>query len=219
MKRASDIERHVWVGRNAKHQRRARVPRAILEGWVEECHRYCELMNDVCWWYNERASVSTFAIAAGKTPGWVALEEYSTSKEALGDEARAAAKYGRCDLYVANKEQEFAFEFKQAWQTLFPTAPGTYLSLEKGWTDALADSRKLKSDEGDRHFAGLFVVPFAPVGRSADAVKDAWNRLRTAVMALDDIAAMAFYSRSAPGIENSKGNRTFPGVFLALRER
>lgn len=73
----------------------------VLDNWIEIVREYSKAFqnHDACWWYTERANVGTLAAAAWRTKGWLALEEYSTSKR--GDEA--GSKNGRCDLYMAKK--------------------------------------------------------------------------------------------------------------------
>ena len=131
-----EFESGVWISGGRKS-----VLRPILKKWMSECRRYTEITGDASWWFNERASTGILAIAAAKTRGWAALEEYSTTKGQIDVNGVKKNIKGRCDLYISNDKYDFAIEFKQAWQNLFPT--DRFSKVSNGWRDAWAQSRSV----------------------------------------------------------------------------
>ncbi|GFM83324.1 hypothetical protein PSCICN_40160 [Pseudomonas cichorii] len=131
----------------------------LLDAWLKAVKRYVDMLdNDNCWWHNERANVSTLAGAAWSL-GWVALEEYPTRKHRPAnsdiDKPETDGR-GRCDLYISNEHEDFAFEAKHAWQLVGgPDVVKAAMVLAR--RDALALKR-----EASRHFAATFIVPFLP---------------------------------------------------------
>ena len=113
---------------------------------------------DALYWYNERATVSTFAGAIWRAGG-LALEEYRTIKR------HGKTKWeGRSDLWFRWKNADYVVEAKLCW-----------LSLNKGTTERNIDdavNKKLKEAEQDvvcSHREGrphrlgfVFVVPEIP---------------------------------------------------------
>lgn len=56
------------------------ILRPILKKWVKVLKEFHEIEEYPSWWFNERATLSSFVGAAWKVKGWVALEEFSTTK-------------------------------------------------------------------------------------------------------------------------------------------
>jgi len=93
--------------------------RKLLEKWTTTVQDFHTSTKDCCWWYNERASLSTLAGEAWRLEGWTALEEFATEKRGVVPEdpvEKSRPVRGRCDLYVAHPSKGFAIEAKQAWR-------------------------------------------------------------------------------------------------------
>ncbi|HEY1027925.1 MAG TPA: hypothetical protein VGE28_09915 [Pseudomonas sp.] len=133
----------------------------LLTAWVDAVLRYQSLFpHDNCWWYNERATLSSLAGAAWSLPNWVALEEFSTQKRGKipDDEMdEGELRPGRCDLFISNRNRSYAIEAKQAWQRIGQRGSGTK-AMHRAQRAAWYDCWYLK-DEADRRFAATFVVP------------------------------------------------------------
>lgn len=92
----------------------------LLNAWISAVERYTSQFPDNPWSYNERAILSTLAGAAWTMDGWVAMEEFATSKRLRklepGVDHGDKLRNGRCDLFVSSPEASFVFEAKQANQ-------------------------------------------------------------------------------------------------------
>lgn len=198
--------------------------RQLLSAWLDSVQRYINMLaNDNCWWHNERANVSTLAGAAWSI-GWVALEEYPTRKHRPTtshiDQPETGGR-GRCDLYISNDQEDFAFEAKHAWQRL-DGADVVKVAMDAARKDALA----LKQGEAERHFAATFIVPFLPKAEVQGMTEeDLRGRLKEWLDSqntfIDDTQRnIAYaYTFSGTGRESwSNDINHFPGVVLVLEE-
>ncbi|WP_342653074.1 hypothetical protein [Pseudomonas sp. F3-2] len=134
----------------------------LLKQWIATVQRYSNMhnYNDHCWWYNERATLSSLAGAAWSMEGWVALEEYATHKRQMTKTDGVESEdhhAGRCDLYITNCKVDFAFEGKQAWQRIGIHANPTRY-VHKGMLAAWKDTERL-ADELAYRYAATFVIP------------------------------------------------------------
>ena len=196
-----------------------RLLKPILRSWQRECRRYTRVLEggDVCWWFNERANVGTFAIAAARQPGWVALEEFSSKKGRVDELGVRRHSRGRCDLYLANRSRDYAMEFKHAWQPLF--AQRDPLSVARNyWSKAWTDAGALYRDEADLRLAGLFVVPHH-VSIDEKKVEDRLELFLGEMKNLPDVEALAWWFPQSERKRRAETGRYFPGVALALRRR
>jgi hypothetical protein len=139
----------------------------LLDAWVAAVERYTGHFPDNPWSYNERAILSTLAGAAWTIDGWVALEEFATSKRLRKLEAGVdhgdKLRKGRCDLFVSSPEASFVFEAKQANQPIGGRSDGcsyAYNAMGAAWDD-IGD---VQVEEADYRFAATFVVPMIPLG-------------------------------------------------------
>lgn len=208
--------------------------KTLLEQWILMVERYAHLHSyeDNCWWYNERATLSSLAGAAWSLDGWVALEEFSTGKrhkiKADGIES-GDLRPGRCDLYVSNRKKNFAFEAKQAWQRVGPKASATK-NVFKGMHEAWVDSGHLANDP-DQRFAATFIVPSLPLNAVSE---DGQNIIADKVQKLLDSwlaeqndfvrpsGKKTAYAYTFPALGHAgyiSGPRYYPGVVLVLEER
>ena len=208
--------------------------KSLLEQWTSVVERYAAIhgYDDNCWWYNERATLSSLAGAAWSMENWVALEEFSTGKrhkiKADGVES-GDLRPGRCDLYISNRKVSFGFEAKQTWQRVGPRSNPTR-NVWKGMQAAWMDSGYLANDH-DHRFAATFIVPSLPLG---DVLDEYGEVSPEQVMALLNTwlaeqqgfvrpgGKPSYYAYTFPNLGH-KGfishPRYYPGVVLVLEER
>jgi hypothetical protein len=214
--------------------------RALLESWIKVVKRYCDFHEtDNCWWYNERASLSTLAGAAWAIKGGIALEEFSTAKRAEAFEAGVEGgglRNGRCDLYIGCPSpagpKTYAFEAKQCRQ---PTAEGRnpVLYLHRAMNSAWEDSGHLVKGEGETRYAATFVLPtlnlteICPEGTDSGicAVK-VRERIEHWIERTGDFCSPrnkeTSYAYIFPDLGDARFShrkRLFPGVVLVLEKR
>ena len=139
----------------------------VLQAWIDGVDQYVQLFNgnDLPYWYNERTNVGVLSGAAWKA-GWVALEEFQSLKMRTPGQSQnhapqhntpAAAPYrGRCDLYLANRTDEFFIEAKAC----FPPILNLVTGLDAGMTLIEADALNVDAEQG-QHLSALFCAPFA----------------------------------------------------------
>ncbi|MGE6320059.1 hypothetical protein ACQKEF_07195 [Pseudomonas oryzihabitans] len=212
----------------------------LFESWIKVVTRYCDFhQNDNCWWYNERASLSTLAGAAWAMKGAIALEEFSTEKRAKAFEAGVEGgelRNGRCDLYIGcsspDGSHSYAFEAKQCRQPTGERA-SPVLYLHRAMDAAWEDSGHLTKYEGDTRYAATFAVPTlrldevcpddADSGVCAEKVReriDHWiERTENFRSPRNKDTSYAYVFPDLGDVRFSNGNRLFPGVVLILEKR
>ena len=131
----------------------------LLWEWCGIHERYGRLSNwnDVGWWYNERASVSLLAGAAGRA-GAITLEEYFTDPAQTRRRPRKY-KYVRQDLYLKIGHSQFVGEAKQLWMWL-PSQPARLDRNLSASIDAAVNDAKAKDAYGAARVGVVFVVPY-----------------------------------------------------------
>jgi len=129
----------------------------LLKSWINTNLEYLEYFDtpDCSWWYNERATLSTFAAAIWKVNG-IALEEYSIEKSKNHE-----FWSGRCDLFFGLQSDQFACESKQTWCPIGKTAKNGVVNVKNSLREACNDAKKLPKEEG-RRLGLCFAVPFLP---------------------------------------------------------
>ena len=147
----------------------------ILWEWCGIHERYGRLSNwnDVGWWYNERASVSLLAGAAGRA-GAITLEEYFTDPAQTGRRSRKY-KYVRQDLYLRIGQSEFVGEAKQLWMRL-PSEPSRLQRKVRSSIDEAMNDAKAKDAFGATRIGVVFAVPYLKPcsGKECDDAVHAW---------------------------------------------
>ncbi len=192
--------------------RSPRLARALRE-WTRCILDYSRALEwkDAAWWYNERASLSTFSAAVWRAGG-VALEEYSTLKR-----WGRARRTGRCDLYFQFPGERFAAEAKFMWSNLGPNLEGQVDRVGERLDWACRDATRI--DEGARRFGMLCVSTSMPVeyGREVDARIEKWlDRLRS----LPSFAMAWSFPRQMRRWKpkhRGQADRLYPGCALILR--
>lgn len=191
--------------------------RPILREWVKVITRYSESHPyDALYWYNERASVSTFAAAVARRGGHV-LEEFRTEKN-MGREGFT----GRADLWFespadAHKSSQFLVEAKQCWLTLPAPASKLKQRAQRAMSAARASAAQLPSWDG-RRLGMVFMVPAIAASRHA---RLPWlmEEFEAGLQELADSAqvdALAYARPKGDGPTNERNYR-YPGVACLLK--
>ncbi|MFJ3073734.1 hypothetical protein [Pseudomonas sp. NPDC087029] len=208
----------------------------LLTAWIATIQRYTTSFQDNPWWYNERAILSTLAGAAWTLEGWVALEEFTTSKRmrtlSPGVDHGDKLRNGRCDLYVRSPEISFAFEAKQANQPIGTRADG-YSYVAQAKQAAWHDAGDLQVHEANCRFAATFVVPTIPLkevcpegGKLGDvceakvkAYLEPWLESIGCIGEYSDDRDFAFIFPQIGNAHYCNKGRHYPGVVLLLEQR
>lgn len=105
------------------------------------------------YFFNERATLSILQAACWQA-GLISMEEYVTRKYG----AKNKATFGRCDIYIGEKNGKNAIEFeaKQKWPT-----PKFYQSSVRKWLEA-GDKDANRNRNVDVQASLTFVVPELP---------------------------------------------------------
>ncbi|WP_262927217.1 hypothetical protein [Phytohalomonas tamaricis] len=206
----------------------------LLRSWTEAVMSYCKMHDfvDNCWWYNERASLSVLAGAAWRAKGWLALEEFSTGKrgERVEGVDSGSIRNGRCDLYITNQDESFAFEAKQAWQPIGNKTTGD-LDVNRALAKAWQDVGELHNYEADTRIAATFIVPSIPISQASEdgeiqprKVREAVNSWLESMAGFERLAgkqtAYAYvFPANCEHYFNEDIGRVFPGTVLVLEKR
>jgi len=218
-----------------------------LINWINNIKKYTNEFDptDCLYYYNERATLSTFAASLYKS-GYFILEEFSSSKHHIngkGDET-----YGRVDLYFGCEENPKGY-IVEAKQTDISIGSKTYSlskifkSLAEACIDVEYSFGPLK-DYVDKGFAVSFIVPYIKGNQSQDDIKkmseqfiknlkmnfkntnnilEKWkykeykNKKHEDIDTDFEIMAYSFPKRSV-SYEYANGNYNFPGVICLIKE-
>jgi len=190
----------------------------VLKNWVRTVEEYTSAFEqDACWSYTERANVGVLAGAAWRTKGWLALEEYSTTKRCIQGQPRN----GRCDLYLLDRNEggmSFAVEAKQARQNMGKRVSQNLNRLDAQFADAWRDAGQIHRGEGDKRVAACFVMPRLPL-EEADTLDEALDFWLNDVREQVEYDALAWvFPEEARRFQGRKA-RVSPGVVLVMQER
>lgn len=183
----------------------------ILEEWCDVVAKYTNeyCSEDALYWYNERATLSSFAVAAGRKDFHV-LEEYSSGKK--GEETNSIYT-GRTDLFLAKGRTEYVIEAKQELFSISDRAGDPIKKI----TEKLSKARKdaaVSNVNGVPVFGLVFAVPFIPklfIEKRDNLIKEFIKNLKKV-----DYDAMAYVFPNKAKTINEKG-AFFPGVVCFIR--
>lgn len=180
--------------------------RLLLKKWHFIIKSYCECFRklDAPYWYNERATLSTFAGAIWKAGG-LALEEYQAKKK---------HGLGRVDLWFRWRNKDYIGEVKQHWVRLD----------KKGIEDTLIDDidKKVKnamsdvaaSTEEAYPLGFVFIVPSISVANKSSKN----NLLLSFLKRLQELDfCMSAWSFPSVARELEWENNLYPGVALIVK--
>ena len=186
---------------------------AIMEEWCIYVEKYTDYFgDDAVYWYNERASVGSFAAAAGKKDYFV-LEEYAATKK-----SSEGFKNGRVDLFLSKKDRPlYILEAKQVRCPISARADGSTNKnkIKDALKQARSDAVNSKAEDKDFKAYGLvFVVPHI----AKSFCEDAENLIEEFIKLVSgiDFDAMAYvFPENAETYTDSQ--RFYPGVVCLLR--
>lgn len=205
------------------YKKNLEVLETILKKWITVVSEYSAAFDedDACWWYTERANVGILAAAAWKTKGWLALEEFSTTKRG---EIKGETKNGRCDLYIGKKDHSssFALEAKQCYQGIGGSARDNMAKIIASLKEAKEDAGNLEKDEANIRLACSFIVPFIRATKApsendlAKELTDWLAKLKKEDTVWDAIAWV--FPKQSRALQNTNGYY-LPGVVLLIKEK
>lgn len=173
---------------------------------------------DCPWWYNERASISTFAGAVWNAGG-IVLEEYASRKR----KGRRNA-LGRCDLYFTIEHKEYVAEAKQWWLNAGSRARHMDVNVRKCLDEACEDSKQNRPEhQGGETIIGIaFIVPRIPQSDLENEVVG--ERIKEVQDVLIEIAkkekcALAWvFPRGSRKLEAEDDNYIYPGAAVMIKQ-
>jgi hypothetical protein len=193
-----------------------------LKKWVglnETMFRYWRKDDDVPWWHNEYASLSTLSGAIWRLGG-VAIEEYSDSKHRISRKTGLPMESysGRVDSYYEIDGHEFKVEAKFCYVAA-SKSPGSQKE-DMIWylSEAAKDARKSDPD-GQRRLAVVFATPYLPKSQGKalrERIESTVGQVEALVKTREgDACAWVF-----PCIEKciSEGNLLYPGTAVIINE-
>lgn len=172
----------------------ARKEATLWQAWMDAAAElttrfYNEVQEDDPFGYNETASVSLLATAAGRV-NYIGLAEFVVWKKA-GDDGRKRRR-GRSDFWMLAQDRDWAFEFKQHF-----SSRGSRRDLERKFNSARECAEKIVKGSVDNRVAGL-IVSFSVVSP---------DKRPAALTAIEDMAKNADFAwRISMGEE---GPRTY----------
>jgi hypothetical protein len=186
----------------------------ILRGWIKANKLYCRRSNwqDIPWGYNERASLSIFAVGAWLAR-FIALEEYSEIKGSRNAPKKMVR--GRCDLYVAvNSKEAYIFEAKIVWPSL--ATRSWKRAIDRSLEEAREDVRKTHAPSEERKVGLLLVSPYLPKSRMSKA-EPLIHRFVDFLYSRRDFAAAWTFPQGARNFHWNKSTVRFPGCAILLK--
>ncbi len=135
----------------------------MVRGWRKKTH--------VPWWYNERASLSSFAGAIWRTGG-IAFEEFSAKRKTpMPDGGGDTERWqGRIDLQFSYQGSDFVAEAKQAWPRIGRRSKSAVGDIEDALQQAGKEAQTIVKNWGDR-LAIVFAAPLFPESEIANERK------------------------------------------------
>ena len=185
--------------------------RPVFVKWQRLMKAYCRFAEneDAPYWYNERTNTGLLACAAWQA-GWVALEEYSSTKRFKNEDYQ-----GRVDLYLASENREFCVETKQVWVSLSRRARRRIDKVADALRSARKDAVSSATHEDGRALGVVFVTPYLPGsavegvdGKLVEFFEDLWD--------LDYGASIKCFPKEVRFLADDRGY-VFPGVVALLR--
>jgi len=183
----------------------------ILEEWCQVIAKYTNeyCPEDALYWHNERATLSSFSVAAGRQNFHV-LEEYKADKKG---EDRSKRYTGRADLFLAKGRTEYIIEAKQVSFSISKQSGSPVKKITKSLSQARKDAASSNIDGGPV-YGLVFAVPYIPklfMDDQDDLIKEFIVSLKEI-----DYDAMA-YVFPEKAETRTKSGTFFPGVVCVIR--
>ena len=197
----------------------------VLAKWVSRIERYSKRWandpenEDVPYWHNEMATLSTFVAALGAHDADVVSELSCIREDAnIPDPKEAGAassrpRRGRVDLWFELGNESAYVEAKQVW-------PSSAAEVTKFVADAFAATSRQVAKFSGKRLGFVFIVPsVAPNGTPLKQLVDAFETLKAKDPALVATASVfPTVAHDLKGQREKAEENTFPGVILAIRD-
>jgi len=225
-RKSRTTKRYTIVRDTIKDETRRKHFEEILKQWCNVIERYtAAIPDDALYWYNERATLSSFSSAASSAAAarenFHVLEEYRAKK---GNREGTGKSTGRVDLWIGwnrkreRLEKEYIFEAKQTWCPISNTAkPCKKIKghLKKAINEAKRSKNSYASDyKKSRAYGMVFAVPYLKKSFHEDSgclIQKFIKDLETI-----DYDALAYVFPGGPEIKNIKRTH-YPGVVCIIR--
>lgn len=194
----------------------------ILQKWISIIKSYSDSqIGDHLYWYNERASLSTFAGAvysdrSDKKPHF-ALEEYRATKGRRRVE-------GRIDMWLRLGTVEYVIEAKQKWISITKTpsdSQQTIKSIQRTLDKAKKDAEKSAQGTKGYHpepIGLIFIIPYFKKngGERLDKPREFLKTLGNELAKIDCFCYALAFPDNGMITETIDGYR-YPGVALLMK--
>ena len=198
-------------------------PSPIFKGFDRICKTWFEVIKDysgICenkdaiYWYNERASLSSFCAALGRR-GITFMEEYSSVKGRMENEGKKSTlSRGRVDLCFFHNDSWYISEAKY-FQRFFESNGRLEPALLPNavFEEACRDAESSQKGYPDGHALGL---AFVTLGFQPKLHDNMDNLLAEFILTLKDLSGCDFWAYCAPkGLrELASGGWRYPIVLL-----
>ncbi|GAB5561826.1 MAG: hypothetical protein SynsKO_34730 [Synoicihabitans sp.] len=200
----------VTVSKQLRGLRPALEEWIVLNGAIAKCWTEVE---DVPWWYNERALLGVLAGAIWRTGG-LAFEEYTQRKLTRNDRKDVG---GRVDLWFSTKSgREFRAEAKKTEIPITQSADQLE-KLNAVMAEAVDDAGRNPSDGGDTtRLAIAFASPF--LTKKTDP-KMLQSRVNDFLELFDDVDydAIAWFFPKMKRLPVSESDHVTPGIVMWMK--
>jgi hypothetical protein len=184
-----------------------------LKKWIATNKDYSELSNgDHLYWYNEIATLSTFAGALWKS-GATVLQEFRETKG-----QRRGKWEGRVDLWFKCKNTHYLVEAKQLWVSLAPNANDPIDTINSNLKFANEDAiESWKANKECNSLGITFVVPYLKSTHASDFLEEKVKLFISGIEnGIENIDAYAYvFPKSKSPIIPTK-NYLYPGVAMLI---
>lgn len=163
----------------------------LFEEWCIAHERYCRVTRtEAAFWYKERANIGVLAAAAWRC-GWIALEEFGTSKADMSaptqsDVEELKWKYGRADLFIGSESHSEWIEAKFTWLSL--NSSDLVAQIDKNFEKAINDAKRSRGDQDGKFIAVSFISFYLKTKK----IEDVDILIDKAVNQFDQVGADAF---------------------------
>ncbi|MBH3430725.1 hypothetical protein [Pseudomonas alkylphenolica] len=177
--------------------------RPALERWVECIDRFNQTLGDgeAPYWHGAQANLSLFSAAAWQAE-LVTLQHHQSSKQ-----REEGDREGRCDLYIANREEAAYLQASQRWPRI------ARLDLSNALQETALAARQVAA-ASQLKVAALFASPWkAGQHASPEELQDLVDDLQK-----HTACAIAWYFPYAYRKLHNEAGQYHPGVALLLKQ-
>lgn len=161
---------------NLQEKRVLNILKPIIKKWKVIIHKFSDENEnkDALYWYNERATLSTFAGAVWLSGGNV-LEEFSATKIKSKIKKSKRTTSGRADLWFIYKKKEYIVEAKQLFPSMYRSVPPIPIKLKKKLEEACNDVNDFVPPASDKKYVRIgivFLTPYFPESKERSGLME-----------------------------------------------